>query len=590
MAYNKTDWVDDSVPFINAANLNNIESGIKVNTDDIVINTAAIAVNTAKVGITPQQTSDILLNNAKESYTDENLVAQHSLDITANTALINNREGDLGNPAEAGYILSSLTNGIRYWIPDGSVALDIASKYTDELGTNVDTINTSGVYVVDTNLPSALGGSAIMEVVESNDSDLITQEAFDYQRKSVSWFRKSLDSGATWDVWNDEADPATVATTIIDDMVINMVADGHTTGEIVTGLEKSILTSLATIEPTGFDLEDHSYHGIMELCHDASSGMYWRIDENNVYSEITGATTYGDGVTPLADRTFSHRPGASGEIRFWYHGIPTTLTTAQTLLLTNVHTKQIIVYKDNAGTIELDFDDNVHSAISVDAIVAVVTGNPTLQQKVVFANERHGKDMNHATHEMLHSTIGAQYGDGLKVIGLVDNGNTFTEITSGSLWDEDIYHTLDTTTDAPFAYRDANGHWMLETNGSIVSTNELAFTNSGAGDAFYNLDNGDGTWSILDTGADYVAMHIFATNDAEYPIFKVVGQTLYTDRTIARNHLDGAASLLREGELPTPEFLHLYSYIVDGNGNIELGIDGEIYVDYRAGYPSGRYV
>ena len=48
--------------------------------DDTAIQ-AEVALNTAKVGITTQQASDITANNAKVSYTDEPLVAQHTSQI-----------------------------------------------------------------------------------------------------------------------------------------------------------------------------------------------------------------------------------------------------------------------------------------------------------------------------------------------------------------------------------------------------------------------------------------------------------------------------------------------------------------------------
>ncbi len=124
---------------------------------------------------------------------------------------------------------------------------------------------------------------------------------------------------------------------------------------------------------------------------------------------------------------------------------------------------------------------------------------------------------------------------------------------------------------------------------TIYSSDELYFTNGLSGDSYYNLNNGDGTWSIVDTGSDYVINHIWASNDGEFPIVKIVGQALYADRGTAREHLAGEMALFLEGTLPTPEFVHLYSYIIDGAGNIEKGSDDEIYIDFKQGYPIGRY-
>ena len=355
----------------------------------------------------------------------------------------------------------------------------------------------------------------------------------------------------------------------------------------MTNIEKDAY-SKALEGRSGFDLSDHTEHGILELCPVALDGMYWRIDENNVFSKITGATTFGDGTTPLADFTFAHRPNATGSFTFYIDGVPTVKTSIQTIQLQQTADKQIITYAKATGL--LHFASDTNEAIMDDAIVAVVTGNPTIQQKIIFANERHGTVMDPATHLKMHETGGADYGSGLAINGMVDNGAIFTSIDAGSLWDEDLHHTIEAVTAAPFAYRDATGDWTLEFSGSdVVTTNALAFTNGTAADALYNLDNGDGSWSLIDTGLDYVIMHIFATNDGEFPIMKVVGQNLYADRTSARQRLEGEMIRFQEGNLPTPEFLHLYSYILDGAGVIETGLDTEIYIDFRSHYPVDRF-
>ena len=346
-------------------------------------------------------------------------------------------------------------------------------------------------------------------------------------------------------------------------------------------------------EPNGFDIYDVPTLGIMELCPVAANGMYWRIDQNNAFIKITDATTFGDGVTPLEDRTFAHYKAAGqDEFSFWAKGYHIVKTTTQTIELSLAAGKQIVVYELNEAKDDavLKVEDTVHNAIYVDTICAVISGNPTSAMKVVFANERHGKDMPGSTHEMLHETFGCQYGTGMDINGMVNDGSTFTSIDAGTVWDEDIAHTVVAATAAPFLYRDGLGDWVLENvAGAVTSTNDLAFTNATADDALYNLNNGDGTWSLVDTGLDYVIMHIFATNDAEYPIFKVVGQEIYSDRTTARNNLAGASTMLESGDLPTPEFVHLFSYILDAVGVIETGTDGEIYTDFRFGYPVSKY-
>ena len=442
----------------------------------------------------------------------------------------------------------------------------LAGKYTDKSGVNPDTIIENGLYVID---------DGFLRVATSNFDNTIVQEL-------NTSARTSPDGGATWTAWVDKSAE-------LDVRVSDLEAYTAQSFELAT-------------QPTGFDLRDHDYHGILELCPLASGGMYWRIDENNVYSKITSATTFGDGVTPLADGTLCHRPTAvHGEIKFWNNGTKHIKTESVLIQLQNISDKQIVVYKNDGS---IGFATTVSDAISVDTIICIVTGNPTSGQKVVFANERHGLDMSGATHEMLHETLGARWGDGLEVVGISDNGNTFQSLAVGTIWDEDLKHTVEAVATAPFIYRDVLGDWAIESDGAwseldgkftqasspvVRTTNTLRLNVDALADCVYNKEEVNGDWSLVDTGADYVIMHFFATNDAEFPVFKVVGQNLYPDRTTARQRLDGEISTFKEGELPSPEFLHLFSYILDGVGNIETGIDAEVYVDFRHGYPIARY-
>ena len=359
-------------------------------------------------------------------------------------------------------------------------------------------------------------------------------------------------------------------------------------------LQKLLDIQAVSDEPTGFDLRDHSTHGVMELCGLATSNTYWRLDENNLFTEQTG-TTFGDGVTTLADKTFVQYPSISSttnpkSFSFWNKGNKFVKTTTQIITLSATSLKQIVVYDENGI---IDFSDSVYEAITQDTIAAVISGHPALTKKVIFANERHGLEMNGATHEMLHNTIGAAYGDGLKINGLASGVGTYTNIETGTIWDEDLKHTVLDTTDTVFAYRldvddsgwTTTGAWTLT---NYVDSNVAMF--DGIDVQYNSYDVGNDRWGLTSIGAgNYIIMHIFATNDGEFPIFKVLGQNVYTSRVDARNNLDGDVTTLISGDLPTPEFCHLYSMIVDADGNVYPGADGEIYVDYKSGYPASRF-
>ena len=136
----------------------------------------------------------------------------------------------------------------------------------------------------------------------------------------------------------------------------------------------SILEFLSNIfdntdEPTGFDRHSSKKHllGVMELCGASGSGIYWRIDENGLGTTHTGQTTFGDGITPLGDRTFVHYPvPGQPHFSFWNRGKEFLKTGTEVIQVFNSAAKQIIAY---------DKDGIISQADSVEeAINAVVMG------------------------------------------------------------------------------------------------------------------------------------------------------------------------------------------------------------------------
>jgi len=343
-------------------------------------------------------------------------------------------------------------------------------------------------------------------------------------------------------------------------------------------------------DPNGFDLRDSRGHGIIELCVNASDAIYYRIDEDNVFSKVDSTDgKFGDGVTSLADRTVCLRPGASGITRYWYKANAIVLDSSVTVQLDDASQVNSIVL-DGVG--DLKVVNDTYIAIMGNVPVAVVMINVEEGKKIVFANTRHGKEMSSATRYMLQKSIGSMHDVGLSIKGIVDNGTTFDKIEAGIVLNEDVMVNIDDVYDAPFVYRGSDGNWVLETdsNGDVVTSNVLAFTNDGSADAVYNRDNGDGSWDLVDTGSDYVVMHIFTTGDGEYPIFKLVGQNLYTTRSKARVAIDSEIFKIQADGLPVGESCYLYAYILDGKGAIEKGSEGQVYVDYRRRYPVDQWV
>lgn len=334
---------------------------------------------------------------------------------------------------------------------------------------------------------------------------------------------------------------------------------------------------------TGFDREDTSTLGRIQYCFDASSGVVYNIDKDGVLTTLTSQTTFADGSTALADRTIAHYK-SSGETNFsyWLNGVYTEVGTLKTLQLANSTGSYYIGYD---GTGDLVTIADAHEAIVSSALIALVYNNLDVPSVEWLSDERHGMVQSGQTHLNLHKTHGFAWpagsrDGGLDITGLADNATTFTKIASGYCDDEDVKMTFAELSTIPFVYRSG-------ANGTFIHTaddNKLGYFDGGK--CVYNEWDG-ATWKLSEINLDYVIMSIWATNNLLHPIVKMIGQTLHANRGAARDNLPGTILDLSLNNAMSPEAAPLYSYIIhnESTGKIEVGSDGEIYVDYRYGYP-----
>ena len=342
---------------------------------------------------------------------------------------------------------------------------------------------------------------------------------------------------------------------------------------------------LATRMPTGFDRDAQPERlGILQYCRDASSGIVYQIDENSVYTVKTDQTYFADNTTPLADRTFAHYHAPSeSKISFWVGGEYIEITEIKTLQLTDDVEARYIGYDDSGNLI---LPTSVTRAILNFALVTRIADNPDTNQNLWFADERHGVVMSVTTHLNLHRTRGFSWPVGLKdggldISGIVDKGTSFTEISGGYCYNEDIITEFASRTAIPTAYKTgADGRIVIDE----TETNKLAYFVDGA--CVYNLFNGS-NWELAGIGNDFVIYTIWATNNKRFPIIRTPGQVLYPLASTARDHLGND---LYEYELSvkiSSEMLPLFSYIInkESSGEIVAGENGEIFVDYKMSYP-----
>lgn len=345
--------------------------------------------------------------------------------------------------------------------------------------------------------------------------------------------------------------------------------DGALLPEDVEGLHNLMEIQEDSQDPTGFDRNDFTTFPFIEYCKDDTVG-YIRIDQLGGYSEHPG-TTWSDG-SPLVTDTYCIRP-ADGQpsYSFYFMGKKHIISDAQYIALPNITPGvKILVFNSNSL---LEFATGIHDAIVDKVIVSIAYHNGV--EAILVADERHGKEMNSIDHERIHLTTGAVFETGFIPAGFTTGDLEYSQIGSGIVWDEDIKLSLETQAQSPHYFKGADGSWFN-------SAADSKFSKLDAGVAQYNkLNTTSGDWEVLDlVDGKFGMTHFMATNDAKYPICKVMGQKVYANITDARS--DVVSQIRQIDGLPIPEFVILYSVIFDSTGALqEVDTAGNTYMDFR---------
>jgi len=139
-------------------------------------------------------------------------------------------------------------------------------------------------------------------------------------------------------------------------------------------------------------------------------------------------------------------------------------------------------------------------------------------------------------------------------------------------FDEDIQLNHHSQTNSPFWYRDSSG-WVISPDGLQLALKGTT--------TYYNpIVGGVGQLSQIASN-QYCLIHFFATNDAQYPYVKVLGQNVYGNANLAREGALSEIQALSLDGLPSLEFKALYSIILNSSGALTLNDLGQTYTDFR---------
>jgi hypothetical protein len=271
-----------------------------------------------------------------------------------------------------------------------------------------------------------------------------------------------------------------------------------------------------------------------------------------------------------SNRTFTIAP-TSSQYLVYVNGVKYTKISSESVQIPNTSGLYYIHFNTTDGS--LDYKTTFFN-FKDDVAIAYIYWNATQSKAVFFAEERHGVQMDPATHYYLHRTNGTQLGGGLSISNYNLSGNGSNDshakfgISDGSIFDEDIEITitnsatptadfeqkLSTVLNAPVFYK-STSEWYSDT------ATEYVFKQGTY--PKYNL-NTSGTWSTPDTPTGkFAAYWIVATNNKNAPVISIMGQR--NDDNIVQARSNNTWQDLELTGLPVVEMRPLYRVIFEAD-------------------------
>jgi len=334
---------------------------------------------------------------------------------------------------------------------------------------------------------------------------------------------------------------------------------------------------------------------------------------HDTQQEPTGFPNRTDSTISRVDgsRTFTVQPAVTS-FDFYIAGSKYTKTAAQNRTWPDAEGIHYF-YFDTAGVLQTTqaFTDDL---ILKYALVALLYWDFTNKASILFADERHGIQMNGETHLHLHFSFGARWTDGLALQGITadgdgsSNGHAQFAVQDGAIRDEDLLfsivngspQTLSPTAQIPIYYRSgAAGDWRKKTADSFPVIYQGTAGYPAAQRLPYNSYLG-GVWGLTEVAnANFVCVLFFGTNNLSEPFVGIQGQQFYSTVSDARA---GAQVEIRNvilSGLPTPEMVPIgvvifqtaTAYSNTPKARIRSDGTGAAYVDLRrtdlVGVPGG---
>jgi hypothetical protein len=318
--------------------------------------------------------------------------------------------------------------------------------------------------------------------------------------------------------------------------------------------------------------------------------------ENIDINERTGFVNQTDSALSINEgtRTLSITPtGAS--FRIYSKNVLYDYTSSQSTAWPDTEGNHYFYFDEN-GDIQKTMTFDVRFVLGPWVFISYLYWDAT-NKKTIFNDcfdERHGAQMDGASHFYLHTTVGMAWAGGLKLVDFVADGDGSLDThaqfgnESGDIADEDIAQSvsaISSTVGFPILYLEG----AFANNRSTINPGFGVLTN-GSGRLVYNEWTGS-VWQLTEVAnTKFVLYHIFATtsNTDGNRIFTVPGHNEYSTLATAQ---DGAESeilsvlpdllLFKEIKALGTIIYQTGSYANAVKSRIRTTSDGKDYIDWR---------
>jgi|11_taG_2_1085331.scaffolds.fasta_scaffold01624_2 hypothetical protein len=318
-----------------------------------------------------------------------------------------------------------------------------------------------------------------------------------------------------------------------------------------------------------------------------SSGNVSEIFE--VTNEPTGFADIATSAIAFDDVTYTLTISpVSGSFDFYVKGTKFTKSSAESIQIDNTQSGNHYFYYDENGVLSTTQVIS-ESLFTENALISIVYWNPEVNAHIYFAEERHGLQMDGATHGYLHTTFGARYlsGHALENFtignGSLDSHAQFTA-DGGSIRDEDLVIQSPSQSQIPVLYRQGS-LWRKKASDAFpfIYSGTAGYTGTNVP---YNEFNGT-SWQLTEAANnEFVLVHLFATNDKDNPIVAIQGTNVYNNSPDAKDAASTEISSL--SGIPFVEFVAIGTVILKTSSSYGNSVKAKVepigsanYIDFR---------